>query len=184
MSRKSSLMRKIVYYVAISLDGYISGLNESIEGYVSEGSGMDQYFSDLAHFDTVIMGKNTYEFGFKFGLIPGQPAYKHMEHYVFSESASYENVHKQVHIVPHDISIVNDLKEGSGTEIYLCGGSIFAAWLLEHKLIDELKTKLNPVLFGQGTPLFSRIDQNVSLGFQYVQEHDHGLLISSYKINY
>lgn len=177
-------MRKIVYYVAISLDGYISGPNESIEGYVSEGSGMDQYFSDLKQFEVVIMGKHTYELGFKFGLAPGQPAYEHMEHFIFSNTAFYENVHEQVHIVPRDISIVKDLKKGSGSDIYLCGGSIFASWLLKNQLIDELKIKLNPVLFGQGTPLFSQIEQNVNLDLQNVQQHDHGLLINSYKINY
>ena len=41
-------MRKLVYYVAMSLDGFISGPNESIDGYVDKGSGIDQYFADLA----------------------------------------------------------------------------------------------------------------------------------------
>ena len=37
----SSTMRKIVYYVAISLDGSVCGHNENIEGYVDKGSGLD-----------------------------------------------------------------------------------------------------------------------------------------------
>jgi len=151
---------------------------------VDGGSGIDQYFNDLKQYDTVIMGKNTYEFGFKFGLLPGQPAYNHMEHFIFSNTANYENVHEQVHIVPHDISIVKDLKEETGSDIYLCGGSIFAAWLLKNQLIDVLKIKLNPVLFGQGTPLFSQVEHNISLDLQNFQQHDHSLLINSYKINY
>jgi len=177
-------MRNIVYYVAISLDGYISGPNENIEGYVDGGSGIDQYFSDLKEYDTVIMGKNTYEFGFKYGVIPGQPAYEQMEHYIFSNSAFYKNVHDKVHIVPRDITIVNDLKNESGSDIYLCGGSIFAGWLLGHQLIDELKIKHNPILFGQGIPLFSEIGQYVKLDLQNVQQYDYGLLFTSYKINY
>lgn len=93
-------MRKIIYYVAMSLDGYIVGPTDSIDGFVSEGSGVNKYLSDLKAFDTVIMGRNTYEFGFKYGIVPGQPAYEHMEHYIFSNSASYENLHDKVHIVP------------------------------------------------------------------------------------
>ena len=79
-------MRNIIYYVAMSLDGYITGPNESYNGYVGEGSGLEQYLHDLKLFDTVIMGKNTYEFGFKFGNKPGMPAYEHMDHYIFSNT--------------------------------------------------------------------------------------------------
>lgn len=177
-------MRNIVYYVAISLDGYICGPNESIDGYINEGSGLDQYMKDLKTFETVIMGKNTYEFGFKFGIVPGQPAYEHMAHYIFSNSASYENVHKNVHIVTRDLSIVKKLKAGSGSDIYLCGGSIFAGWLLQNKLIDEVKVKLSPSVLGGGLQLFTGLKKKVDLSLQNVQQHDHGMLINSYKINY
>lgn len=142
-------MRKIVYYVAMSLDGYICGPNENIEGYVDKGSGLDQYLNDLHSFDTVIMGRKTYESGFKFGIVPGQPAYHYMEHYIFSGSANYENLASQVKVVPRNISIVEKLRNVQGTDIYLCGGSIFAGWLLSHHLIDEVKIKLSPVLFGE-----------------------------------
>jgi dihydrofolate reductase len=177
-------MRKIIYYVAMSLDGYIVGPTDSIDGFVSEGSGVNKYLSDLKAFDTVIMGRNTYEFGFKYGIVPGQPAYEHMEHYIFSNSASYENLHDKVHIVPRDISLVRKLKKGSGSDIYLCGGSLFAGWLLENELIDELIIKLNPVLLGQGLPLFSSTARQLKLDLHEVQEYDHGLVINKYKINY
>ncbi|MEJ2066019.1 MAG: hypothetical protein P8X74_22535, partial [Reinekea sp.] len=68
-------MRKIVYYVASSIDGYISGLNDDVSGFIYEGDGVQKYLNDLGSYDTVIMGKNTYEFGYKHGLKPGQPAY-------------------------------------------------------------------------------------------------------------
>ena len=44
-------MRRIVYYVASSLDGFISGLNDDISGFVASGNGVDKYLSDLANFD-------------------------------------------------------------------------------------------------------------------------------------
>ena len=177
-------MRKILYYVAMTLDGYISGPNENIEGYVHEGSGLDQYLNDLKKIDTVIMGRKTYEFGFKFGIVPGQPAYDHMVHYIFSNSANYEDIHEKVHVVPRDISIVEELRRRSVTDIYLCGGSIFAGWLLRHQLIDEVKVKLSPVIFGGGLLLFTGIEEKVNLELKKVQQHDHGMLINSYKVKY
>jgi hypothetical protein len=54
-------MRKIVYYVATSLDGFICG--HDLEMFVQKGDGVANYLDDLKEFDTVIMGKNTCEFG-------------------------------------------------------------------------------------------------------------------------
>ncbi len=67
-------MPKIVYYVASSIDGFIAGVNDDISGFVPGGSGVEKYLSDLKSFKTVIMGRRTYEFGYQFGLEPGQPA--------------------------------------------------------------------------------------------------------------
>ncbi len=175
-------MRNIIYYVAMSLDGYIVGPEEDISGFVSEGSGLEKYLNDLKEFDTVIMGKNTYEYGFQFGVVPGLPAYEHMDHYVFSESASYPNQHEKVKIVPRDISIVEDLKSGSGSDIYLCGGGIFAGWLFENNLIDLLKFKLSPAIFGAGVRLFENCQRKVNMELIEEEKHDFGMLILTYKI--
>ena len=61
-------MKKIVYYVASSLDGYISGIDDDVSGFVYEGEMVEKYLEDLKSFQTVIMGRNTYEFGYKFGV--------------------------------------------------------------------------------------------------------------------
>ncbi len=67
-------MKKIVYYVASSLDGFISGPNDDISMFQTAGLGVEKYLSDLQNFGTVIMGRKTYEFGYLYGLHPGQPA--------------------------------------------------------------------------------------------------------------
>lgn len=38
------------------------------------------------------MGKATYEYGYQFGVQPGQPSpvYKHMKHYIFSKTLHFE----------------------------------------------------------------------------------------------
>ena len=70
-------MQKIVYYIATSIDGYICGKEGDASGFVGKGEGVTRYLQDLEAFDTVIMGRKTYEFG----LSPGEPAYPHMDHY-------------------------------------------------------------------------------------------------------
>lgn len=177
-------MRNIVYYVAVSIDGFIAGLNEDISGFVAEGSGIDQYLSDLKNFDTVIMGRKTYEFGYKFGLQPGQPAYAHMKHYIFSESLQFDTAAKNVFISKPDIELVKKLKTETGTDIYMCGGGEFAGWLLDHGLIDFLKIKLNPVILGDGIKLFGNSKRKIHTELIDINSFGNELQIINYKIKY
>lgn len=177
-------MRKLIYYVATSLDGFIAGPNESIDQFAMGGPGVEQYLQDLQSFDTVIMGRKTYEFGYQYGLQAGQPAYPHMRHYLFSDSLEFENPHEQVQVVGRDLAKVNELKAESGTDIYLCGGGTFAGYLLEHQLIDVLKLKLNPIVLGAGTPLFGAISSKSKLHLTNSQVYEDGLIMLTYDIQY
>lgn len=177
-------MRKITYYVATSLDGFIAGPGEDISGFVHSGNGVDQYLQDLQSYDTVIMGRKTYEFGYAFGLQPGQPAYPHMQHYIFSDTLKFDKPHERVKVCSLDLEIIRQLKEGEGTDIYLCGGGVFAGWLLDNELIDTLKIKLNPLVLGQGVRLFGDSKKTCRLAVSGHQSYDGGLQIITYRIDY
>ena len=183
-SYRTLVMRPIIYYVATSLDGYIAGPNEDISGFVPSGDGVAQYLQDLQSFDTTIMGRKTYEFGYKYGLEPGQPAYPHMEHYIFSKTLKLENPHPKVKVCPLDLQNIIALKASKGSSIYLCGGGQFAGWLLENELIDVLKIKLNPLLLGSGIRLFGDSKKQYQLALQGRQSFEEGLQILTYKIKY
>ena len=175
-------MRRIVYYVAVSLDGFISGPEGDIEGFASGGDGVEKYFSDLKHYDTVIMGRKTYEFGYKFGLQPGQPAYPHMTHYIFSNTLKFLNSDSRVKVCPVSISVVEELKLNSGTDIYLCGGGEFAGWLLDHNQIDVLRIKLNPLILGSGVRIFGDSKHKLHLTLMDSEKFEHGLQIMTYNL--
>jgi len=179
-------MRRIVYYVATSVDGYISGPEGDISGfeYAGESTGVKKYFEDLQNFDTVIMGRNTYEAGYQYGLKPGGLGYPHMNHYIFSDSLKLEEADERLKICPVDIEIVKDLKQMPGKDIYLCGGGQFAGWLLDHKLIDVLTIKLNPIVLGTGIPLFGKKVPQYKLGLAGDASFTHGLKILTYNIIY
>jgi len=147
-------MGKIIYYVASSLDGYIAGKNDDISQFILQGEGVEKYQSDLANFGIVIMGRKTYEFGYQYGLEPGQAAYPNMKHHIFSNSLKIEKLSESVKIEKLDLSRIQDIRDKSKTDIYLCGGGQFAGWLLENGFIDQLKLKLNPIILGGGTKLF------------------------------
>ena len=177
-------MRKIIYYVASSLDGYIMGPDENMQSFVGEGSGIRQYLNDLQAFDTVIMGRKTYEFGYRFGLIEGQKAYPHMKHYIFSNKLTLSNPAEDVKICKIDLQTIIALREQQGTDIYLCGGGRFAGWLLDNKQIDILKLKLNPVILGDGIRLFGASTREYKASLIECKEYENGLQIMEFQIKY
>ena len=175
-------MAKIIYYVASSIDGFIAGPNDDVSDFATGGNGVDKYLSDLQDFKTVIMGRRTYEFGYQYGLEPGQPAYSHMEHFIFSDSLELENRAKTVHIEQQSIARVKEIKSSADTDVYLCGGGVFAGWLLDNGLIDQLKLKLNPIILGKGIRIFGESTSKAKWNLIETETFNDGLKIITYDL--
>ncbi|MFD0798239.1 dihydrofolate reductase family protein [Maribacter chungangensis] len=175
-------MTRIIYYVASSIDGFIAGKNDDIGDYAAGGKGVDKYLADLQNFRTVIMGRRTYEFGYKYGLEPGKPAYPHMEHFIFSDSLKIETLADTVHIEKKSIDRIKEIKESAQSDIYLCGGGEFAGWLFDNGLIDQLKLKLNPIILGNGIRLFGNSQTKAKWNLKETESFDDGLKILTYDI--
>ncbi len=179
-------MKKIDYYVAMSLDGFIAGQNDDVTNFMFQGDGIDQYQRDLQNYKTVIMGRRTYEFGYQFGAVPGQPspAYPHMKHYILSDNLLLPDCSEQVAIKPVHVDAVREIRETSETDIYLCGGGQLAGWLLNNQQIDTLKIKLNPVVLGKGTRLFEGVEQAYQLVLLDTNVFSDGLQLMTYAVHY
>lgn len=175
-------MNKIIYYVASSLDGFISGENGDISKFFTQGKAVEKYQADLLNFKTVIMGRKTYEFGYQYGLEPGQPAYPHMEHYIFSKTLQIKKLAKTVYIEKMELERVKEIVAASTTDIYLCGGGEFAGWLLDNGLIDQLKLKLNPIVLGEGVRLFGNSKTSVVGKLIEKKSFDSGLQFLTYDL--
>ena len=178
-------MRKLIYHVATTLDNFICQEDRSITGFLEAGDHIPDYLDSLKNYDTVLMGRTTYEFGYKFGLKPGMVPYPHMKNFVFSRSIKIDNpLDERLTIVRQDsVSFIKDLKNAEGTPIYLCGGGIFASGLLENNLIDELIIKLNPVLLGKGVRLFEGSSRPVELTLADSRTYNSGVVLLKYVIN-
>lgn len=148
-------MRKIIYDVAVSLDGFIAAPGGDASAFPGEGDHLDPYFERLAGYDTVIMGRNTYEYGYAFGLEPGARAYPHMDHHIFSTTLELQT-EENVTVMRSDwLTHLDKLRRAPGKPIYMCGGGQFASWLLRRELIDKLVLKQAPITLGDGIALFA-----------------------------
>ncbi|HEY9661664.1 MAG TPA: dihydrofolate reductase family protein [Allocoleopsis sp.] len=190
-------MQKLTYYVACSVDGFIAHLDGSHDGFSQDS----EYFSDLfssfpetvpSHlrdamginaenqwFDTVLMGRKTYEIGLKDGVTS---PYSHMKQYVFSRSMQ-ESPDENVELISENaVDLVGYLKSEKGKGIWLCGGANLASTLFAHNLIDQLILKINPFLMGSGIPLFSGTIQQTALELTSSKIYGNGVSRLHYQV--
>ncbi|MEL7246690.1 MAG: dihydrofolate reductase family protein, partial [Cyanobacteria bacterium J06573_2] len=134
-------MRKLKYYVACSVDGFIAREDGSFNDFVMEGEVVNDYIESFKLFDIVLMGRKTYEIGLSEGKTNPYPM---MKSYVFSRSMKASPDENVELVSDNGIELVRSLKNESGKDIYLCGGANLATTLFSENLIDEIVLKINP----------------------------------------
>ncbi|MGJ8534448.1 MAG: dihydrofolate reductase family protein [Alphaproteobacteria bacterium] len=176
-------MRHLVYDVASSLDGYIAAPGDDISAFPMEGDHAAAYQARLEAYDTVVMGRRTYEFGYGFGLKVGARAYPHMRHCIFSRTISFPGA-SDVEVVRTDwLQTIDAMKSEGGTDIYLCGGGRMAGYLLQHGRIDRLIVKLAPIILGSGVALFEGMTATTHLTAVSVTPYKNGVTLMEYQAN-
>lgn len=141
-------MRKIVYSVAASLDGYVAGPNGEADWIVMDPE--IDFAGLMARFDTVLMGRRTFEAARQQG---GGGAMPGVESVVVSRTLRPAD-HPGVTIVGDDLAAaVADLRGRPGKDIWLFGGGSLFRSLLDLGLVDAVEVAVMPVLLGGGVPL-------------------------------
>jgi len=174
-------MRKLKYYVACSIDGFIAHEDGTWDGFLFEGEHVSDYLESLNSFDVVLMGRKTYEVGLMEGKTDPYPT---MKSYVFSRTMK-ESPDQRVQLVSENVAaLVTSLKEERGQDIYLCGGADLATTLLSENLIDEIILKVNPFLMGSGIPLFARVIKQTELELTDNKIYENGVVVLHYQVKY
>lgn len=141
-------MRKIVYSVAMSLDGYLAGPNGEADWIVMDPE--IDFMGMMTRFDTILMGRRTFEA--TQGLGDGGPM-PGVTTVVVSRTLRQED-HPGLTIVAEDVEgTVSRLRAGSGKDIWLFGGGSLFRSLLDFGLVDTIEVAVIPVLLGGGIPL-------------------------------
>ena len=170
-------MRRVLYRVAASVDGYIAGPRGELDWIVRDPA------VDLAKVyesvDTVLLGRRTYELTRQ----PGAPPWpRGWQIYVFSRTLTPEE-HPGVTVVPGDAGPrVAALRAAPGREIWLFGGGTLFRSLLLAKQVDIVEIVVMPVLLGGGIPLLEPGAPPAQLSLQHLQAYPSGLISVRYEV--
>ena len=165
--------RRVILYIAMSLDGYIATKNNELDFLSQVEDGQDYSYNDFVNsVDTVIVGRKSFDKVISMGL-------------------TYPHTNKELYIITHTArpavgtteyytgnlkELVHDLKAKEGKSIYVDGGAEVVNELLLENLIDEFYISIIPTLLGDGISLFKCDRPDLKLKFISSKSYNKGLV--------
>jgi len=145
-------MRKLIYAVGTSLDGYIARLDGSLDFLHLRPSNysMGPFFKTI---DVGLMGRKTYEVGVR--MSGGKFESHGLRCYIFSRSLPEGERDGAVFVREEPKRVVEELRQKRGKDMWLIGGGEVTREFLKEDLVDELYWGIVPVLVGEGIPMFA-----------------------------
>lgn len=168
-------MRKIILYIASSLNGFITdkdGKVDWLENIPNPNKDDYGYSNFVKTVDTTVQGNNTYKQIMDWGI---EFPYKETTNYVITKDKYLTNNDNVKYISSNHIEFIRTLKMQKGKNIWLIGGGKINSLLLENNLIDEIYLFHMPIILEDGIRLFEGININKSLKIVSVKTYSSGV---------
>jgi len=168
-------MRNLIFFMHTSLDGFVAGLNGELNWIKVDEEIFDFVATMTDTADTALYGRVTYEMMQSYWPTAGkQPnATKHDKEHsawynkvskiVLSKTISEKGLDNTTVISGQLADNINKIKKQDGKNILIFGSPGASQSLLNQGLIDEFWLFVNPIILGQGMPLFKDITGTTKL---------------------
>lgn len=188
-------MRKIISFMHISLDGFVAGPNGEMNWIKVDQEIFDYVGIRISEGDTALYGRTTYQMMESYWPEAGSKpkATKHeVEH-----SKWYNQIHKIVlsktlkeqelvntTVISDNIAdSINAIKQQGDKEILVFGSPTATHALIQQNLIDGYWLFVNPVILGQGIPLFTGVKDKIKLNLLNTRRFASGVTELSYIVD-
>lgn len=74
------------------------------------------------------------------------------------------------------VTEVNRLKRSKGKDIIVSGGARFVSSLIKEDLVDEYNLIINPVILGNGKPIFKQVAKKRNLELKKIDHYKDGMI--------
>ncbi len=180
----------------ISVDGCIEGPNGELDWHRADEEYQEYANQTLRSVDGILLGRKVYDVFLNYWpnvyeeLKESENSSLHFEtarllyelpEYVVSttmKEASWNNTH----IIRDNFrNEIKKLKEKPGRDIACYGGAELTKFLLIENLVDEYRLIVNPIILGDGSPLFKTDSPQSKLQFKSARKFQSGAVMLTYK---
>jgi dihydrofolate reductase len=175
LNNKTKEMRKIVLFMHTSLDGFVAGPNGEMDWIIVDDEIFDYAGYQTNKSDTGLYGRVTYQLMESYWPtaadkpnatkhdIQHSAWYNKVSKIVVSKTMKGVNLPNTIIISDNVMSEIIKLKECDGKEIVIFGSPSIGHLLMQENLIDDYWFFVNPILLGEGIPLFKNIQHKTRL---------------------
>ena len=188
-------MRKIISFMHISLDGFVAGPNGEMDWIKVDEEIFDFVGKRISEGDTALYGRVTYQMMEDYWPTAGDKPAATMHD--IEHSRWYNKVHKVIlsttmkeagliHtkiIGDNLLNSINEIKQRAGKDILLFGSPTATHSLIQLNLIDGYWLFVNPIILGQGIPLFVDIKDKIKLKLLTTRQFTCGVTELNYKVD-
>jgi dihydrofolate reductase len=165
-------MRKLIYSMTVSLDGFIADPNGEIDWSAPDEELHRFHNQRVREIGAHLLGRRLYEVMLYWETAEENPAasdyelefariWKAIPRIVFSKTL--EKVEGNARLVRDDVAgEVARLKQEPGKDLAV-GGAGLASTLINMGLVDEYQLFVSPVVLGGGTPFFPSLEKAINL---------------------
>lgn len=186
-------MRSLVFFMHASLDGFVAGTKGELN-WVTVNDEIFEFVSTMtAQADTALYGRVTFQmmeaYWPKAGEKPNASKhdkehsiwYKNVAKVVLSKTLDDSGIKNTIVIRDNLPENITQLKQQSGKNILIFGSPGASHSLLEFGLIDEYWIFVNPILLGEGIPLFKNVNDRVKLKLLESKTFTSGVIALHYR---
>ncbi|MES2560482.1 MAG: dihydrofolate reductase family protein [Bacteroidota bacterium] len=188
-------MRKVISFMHVSLDGFVSGLNGELD-WAKVDEELFTYVGDrISKGDTALYGRVTYELMESYWPTAGESPtasrhdiehakwYKQVHKVVLSKTMKDEGLTNTTIISDNLSERINELKQSGSEDILLFGSPTATHSLMQLGLIDGYWLFLNPIILGQGIPLFVEAKDKTKLTLLNSRQFASGVIELNYTVD-
>jgi len=185
-------MRKLVLFTHITLDGFGAGPNGEMDWIFVDDAIFDYAGKRTDNADAALYGRKTFEMMDSYWPTAGDPPdasrhdkqhsewYNRVQKIVVSKTYKGRQIPNTKIISDNLVKEIVEIKKGDGMDIVIFGSLSVLNELIAANLIDDYWLLVNPVLIGEGLPLFKGIGNNINLKLEEVKGFSSGVTCLHY----
>jgi dihydrofolate reductase len=185
-------VRKIIYMMSVSLDGFIEGPNRDLDWHMVDDELHTHFNEQLSAMSAFLDGRVTYELMAGFWptadrdpcatapVVEFARIWRDMPKIVYSTTLERADWNTTIvrDVVPDEVT---KLKSQPGGDMVL-GGADLAAAFMRHHLVDEYRLYVHPIVIGQGKPMSQPSDTRIPLHLVETRPFSNGVSLLRYQL--